>query len=407
MRDLSRKDLTVTNGISCMGCHDLGIRKAKDEIRAFTLKDRGFSKATRDAVEALYPVPERMDVILEEDTARFRQAMTRAGLDPTLKLNGIEMINALAAKYEATVDLQLAAAEFGLKAEAFRDAAAAGGQKALSLVRRLDQGLVPRDQFEADFAALVPNVTDDEALTAGSGHALDVARVGAGSKDVARSFDLSLTSDRNAYRQNDPAVFTVVSQEDCSLTLINVDAKGVGTVLFPNKFQPDNFIRARQEFRFGDSATPFKFRLADRGTETVIAVCNASKNRPGVSRPTSRRTGSRTSAITRRASPGRSPSRPGRRRPMPARSGWRRPNPRRPGHRPMERLPWTGPRFPRDCSRSAARPSVGRRSRSKSSRFQRDRASGPRVVEDVKHEQVLVRRPCHHAPHPPGLLRKA
>ncbi len=203
--------------------------------------------------------------------------MTRAGLDPTLKLNGIEMINALAAKYEATVDLQLAAAEFGLKAEAFRDAAAAGGQKALSLVRRLDQGLVPRDQFEADFAVLVPNITDDEALTAGSGPALDVARVGAGSKDVARSFDLSLTSDRNAYRQNDPAVFTVVSQEDCSLTLINVDAKGVGTVLFPNKFQPDSFIRARQEFRFGDSATPFKFRLADRGTETVIAVCNASK----------------------------------------------------------------------------------------------------------------------------------
>jgi hypothetical protein len=243
------------------------------------LQDRGFSKSTREAVDALYPVPEQMDKILEEDTVRFRQAMARAGLDPTLKLNGIEMINALAAKYEATVDLRLAAAEFGLKADAFREAAMAGGSKALSLVRRLDQGLVPRDQFEGDFASLVSSVTDDEAITlAGSGHAIDVARVSPGSKDVTRTFDISLTSDRNTYRQNDPAVFTVVSQESCSLTLINVDSKGVGTVLFPNKFQPDNFIRARQEFRFGDSSTPFKFRLADRGTETVIAVCNASKS---------------------------------------------------------------------------------------------------------------------------------
>ncbi len=279
VRDLSRKDLTVTNGISCMGCHDQGIRKARDEIRPLVLQDRGFSKSTREAVDALYPVPEQMDKILEEDTVRFRQAMTRAGLDPTLKLNGIEMINALAAKYEATVDLRLAAAEFGLKADAFREAAMAGGSKALSLVRRLDQGLVPRDQFEGDFASLVSSVTDDEAITlAGSGHAIDVARVGPGSKDVTRTFDISLTSDRNTYRQNDPAVFTVVSQESCSLTLINVDSKGVGTVLFPNKFQPDNFIRARQDFRFGDSSTPFKFRLADRGTETVIAVCNASKS---------------------------------------------------------------------------------------------------------------------------------
>ncbi|MDQ4061582.1 MAG: DUF4384 domain-containing protein, partial [Pseudomonadota bacterium] len=293
VRDLTRKDLAVTNGISCMGCHDQGIRKARDDVRAQVLGDRSFPKSVRDQVEALYPPHERMDAILEEDAKRFRVAMERAGLDPTLKLNGVEMINALAHKYEATVDLRLAAAEFGMKLDEFRQAAAASGPQSFTLARRLDQGLVPRDQFEAEFASLVPVVTDDEALdlrnaaggqaAAGSSQALpggqpvQVAKVQSAPKELSRTFDLTLISDKSVYKQNEGAVFTVVAKEDCALTLINVDAKGTGTVLFPNQFQQENRIRAGKEFRFGDASTPFRFRLADKGTETVIALCNASK----------------------------------------------------------------------------------------------------------------------------------
>ena len=97
-------------------------------------------------------------------------------------------------------------------------------------------------------------------------------------KEVARTFDLSLTSDQSAYKRNDQPVFTVVAKEDCNLTLINVDDKGAGTVLFPNKFQADNRIKAGKEFRFGDASTPFAYRMADVGTETVIAECNATRN---------------------------------------------------------------------------------------------------------------------------------
>ena len=74
VRDLSRKDLAVTNGISCMGCHDQGIRKAKDDIRGHVLGDRAsFSKDIRDAVEALYP-PSRED---GRDARGRRQALPR------------------------------------------------------------------------------------------------------------------------------------------------------------------------------------------------------------------------------------------------------------------------------------------------------------------------------------------
>jgi hypothetical protein len=42
--DQSPKDLAVTNSISCMGCHDQGMRKAKDEVRAAVLSGRTFPK---------------------------------------------------------------------------------------------------------------------------------------------------------------------------------------------------------------------------------------------------------------------------------------------------------------------------------------------------------------------------
>ena len=61
VRDLARRDLAVTNGISCMGCHDQGVRRAKDEIRTYVLANREFPRSVRDAIVALHPAPERMD----------------------------------------------------------------------------------------------------------------------------------------------------------------------------------------------------------------------------------------------------------------------------------------------------------------------------------------------------------
>lgn len=366
VRDLSRKDLAVTNGISCMGCHDQGIKKKPDAIRDSVLADRTFSKATRDAVEALYAPNDKLEAIYEDDTRRFRGAMQRAGLDPSLTVAKIEMTNALYAKYEANIDLKLAAAEFGLTVDQIKSATGST-PGAFNLVRRLEQGIVPRDQFEAEFAKLAGPLGDLEILefeapaaasgqvasadaaaaagsssgsaaaaagssgtggaAAGSGTSsskvadasaagasagasgsaagssagangksasagsaagasgkssasagkVSIAKPGGDDKEATRRFDVALTSDKLTYKQNENAVFTVVSRENCSLTLINVDTAGKGTIIFPNKFQQDNKIVAGKEFRFGGDDAPFRFRLQDKGTETVVADCNASR----------------------------------------------------------------------------------------------------------------------------------
>jgi hypothetical protein len=266
--DQSRKDLAVTNGISCMGCHDQGMRKAKDEVRAAVLSGRTFPKEVREAVEGLYPKSEVMDRVIEEDGKRFTSALTRAGLEPTLKLNGIEMINALAKRYEDDVDASLAAAELGLTKEEFAKNLTDADKKFKSLLRRLEQAAVPRDQFETVFLELAPDITD-----------MVVVKVAATAAKVVppkpgRAGDLALTSDKSAYRQGDTPIFSVVSSRDCFLTLTDVDDKGEGTVLFPNKFQQDNRVKAHAEVQFPAADAPFQYRMKDKGFETVIAVCS-------------------------------------------------------------------------------------------------------------------------------------
>lgn len=267
VRDLSRKDLSVTNGISCMGCHDQGMRKAKDEIRDHVTRGRSFSREVRETVDGLYPPTAKMDAIIEGDGKRFTDAMVRAGLTPTLKLNGVEMINALSKRYEDDVDLNLAAAEFGIDAKEFKSSSGDVDQKLRPLVRRLEQGAIPRDQFEQVFRDLAEDLTDLKIVE---------IKAQAPKKKLAaakRLDDLSLTSDQDSYRLGDSPVFTIVSPRDCFLTLTNIDEKGEGTVLLPNKFQQNNRIKANVPIEFPGKGAPFQYKMKDKGTETVTAVC--------------------------------------------------------------------------------------------------------------------------------------
>ena len=268
VRDITRKDLAVTNGISCMGCHDQGMRKAKDEVRAIVLSGRAFQRDTREAVEALYPPHEKMDRVIDDDAKRFADALTRAGLEPTLKFNGVEMINALAKRYEDDVDATLAAAELGLSKAEFAKRSADADRRFKPLIRRLEQGLVPRDQFEAFFVELATDITDDEVVKV-----VKVAGVAGRPAKAAYAAELSLTSDKDTYQQGDGPTFTILSARECFLTLTNVDEKGEGTVLFPNRFQQDNRIRPNVEVALPGANAPFQYRMKDKGVETVIAVC--------------------------------------------------------------------------------------------------------------------------------------
>jgi hypothetical protein len=87
------------------------------------------------------------------------------------------------------------------------------------------------------------------------------------------TFTLTLLSDKPAYRPKDSMVFFILSQEDCKLTLADVDSTGSGSVLFPNKVQSNNLLQAGKALVIGDRASPIRLVAGDTETHTIVAQC--------------------------------------------------------------------------------------------------------------------------------------
>lgn len=89
-------------------------------------------------------------------------------------------------------------------------------------------------------------------------------------------FRINLWTDRGAnpsYAIGDTVNFNFKSNEDCYLTLIDISADGKVTVLFPNKFNSDNKIKAGREYSIPSKDMGFKIKVTPpAGTEMVKAI---------------------------------------------------------------------------------------------------------------------------------------
>lgn len=72
---------------------------------------------------------------------------------------------------------------------------------------------------------------------------------------------VSMSPSRTRYRAGDYLDLTLRADEDCYITLLNWDSHGNFTKLFPNKYQEDNFIRARRTYRFPPEDADFELLL--------------------------------------------------------------------------------------------------------------------------------------------------
>jgi WD40 repeat protein len=114
--DPKRPDRAVEAGVSCMGCHLTGILPKSDQIRAHVAKNaKAFSKTDAELVRALYPPEAKMKSLMEDDAERFRKALEKTGN----RISNTEPVSTLTIRYEADVDLPLAAAEVGLAPQEF------------------------------------------------------------------------------------------------------------------------------------------------------------------------------------------------------------------------------------------------------------------------------------------------
>lgn len=94
-------------------------------------------------------------------------------------------------------------------------------------------------------------------------------------KNPNAGFKIELWTDRkdDTYKVGDEVVFYFRTNRDCYLTLLNVTTTGKVHILFPNKYQKDNLVKAGKVYRFPPEDAKYVFRLTGpAGIELVKAI---------------------------------------------------------------------------------------------------------------------------------------
>jgi formylglycine-generating enzyme required for sulfatase activity len=153
VKDIEQKDSRVVNGISCMKCHNLGIKEKPDEVRSYVeANPNAFGVNEKKIILALYKEKSELGKKYTEDMEQFRKAMEQTGAHLS---KTAEPIYILAKLFDSNLDLKLAAAEVGVDVEAFKT----GLSKSESLARQFGTlkagGRVTRDDLVTGFGELV------------------------------------------------------------------------------------------------------------------------------------------------------------------------------------------------------------------------------------------------------------
>jgi tetratricopeptide (TPR) repeat protein len=151
--DPRRPDRAVENGLSCMSCHHHGMIEKADQVRDHVLKNAdAFTKADLETIKALFPPRKVFAELLNNDARRFQEAVAATGAP----LSATEPIAALALRFEAELDLPLAAAEVGVQPERVLQALELSADLAKRIGSlRIEGGTLQRQVFVDAFEDLV------------------------------------------------------------------------------------------------------------------------------------------------------------------------------------------------------------------------------------------------------------
>ncbi len=170
--DPKQTDRAVVNGVSCMSCHVRGMIEKSDQIRASVLQNpKAFDKKEADSILALYPLKKELDKFFQEDAERFTRAVADTGgrVDRQGHVVGSDPVVNLARLFEQELNLSLAAAEVGIKAEALLKAMDRSPALGRALgVLKVDGGTIQRDAFIGVYGDLVLELKIGEFISVAS-----------------------------------------------------------------------------------------------------------------------------------------------------------------------------------------------------------------------------------------------
>lgn len=243
--DRFAEDKVVRNGLSCMRCHDAGIKGFADAVRAAVLRLPGSPGFDRRKVLQFYVGQAEMDGLLKQDAERFAAALRKA----LGKLQSKEPLTVATRRYlEEPIPLGAAAAELGIaSAGELQSAFRAPKLVGLGLSPLAANGSVRRDAWEDSFNRVVRELGLGVPIVPLDGLTRRDVRPPGVDFDVA----LSTSKKNNVFAPGDKLVIFVTnpSRKDLYIELIGTSAEGRKTILAP----ATTIVGPGQRFRFPPS----------------------------------------------------------------------------------------------------------------------------------------------------------
>lgn len=114
----------------------------------------------------------------------------------------------------------------------------------------------------------------------GASHADQVAELLAIADNIQNQtpgigFQVWTEGDRTAYQVADQVAFGFTSDRDCYLCMINIGTTGKTTILFPNKWHPNNKIEGGKTYRIPPEGSDYAFKfMGPEGTERIKVIAS-------------------------------------------------------------------------------------------------------------------------------------
>ena len=160
VRNPAASDPTVRNGLSCIGCHTEGMKDFEDEVRS-VVQQNANPPFNKDRALRLYTDQATMDVLVAEDTQRYREALWEA----SGVFGGIEPIQRFHEAFQGPVDAAHTAAVVGLETEVFLEKIR-GNTSLQNLglaVLTGGSGTVKRDVWTSNFSEIVTTLSSPDS----------------------------------------------------------------------------------------------------------------------------------------------------------------------------------------------------------------------------------------------------
>lgn len=239
--DKFAEDKLVRNALSCIRCHDQGIKAFKDSVRPAVESMPGNLGFSRSEVLKLYPKQEELSDYFKTDGGRFMSALEKVLGHP----QKVEPLAPVTRRFlEDPIALTTAAGELGLMKTGDLGAIFRSRQfAALGLVPLASQGAVRRDTWEDYFDQIVRELGLGDAIVSLDANTRnDYAPLGHGP-------DIKITTTKNSrtFSAGDQIAVLVTNQgkSEVCVELVGTGTKGEKVVLVPAgvRLSPGSSIR--------------------------------------------------------------------------------------------------------------------------------------------------------------------